>query len=135
MNTDTPFQQLLRGAAQQAEPQLLLFVFTTAELPENAGVSQRAQFAAGHGGALTPLICVDKAPAELHSFEALRAESAQAGPPWQVVFIAALSGQGGQPPAAPRVEQALKTMVERINAGQVRGLMALDHEGRALSFS
>ncbi len=135
MNTESPFQQLLRSAELQTEPQRLLFVFTTAELPENASAEQRRQFAAGQGGSLTPLICVDKAPEELVSFEALRDESAKAGPPWQVVFIAALSGQGGRPPSAELAEQALQTLVERVRVGRLDGLMALDHDGRLLSLA
>ncbi|HEX2011074.1 MAG TPA: ribonucleotide reductase subunit alpha [Roseateles sp.] len=134
MNIDSTFQLLLSGAAAQQEPQRLLFVFTTAELPEDASPQQREQFAAGHGGTLTPRVCVDKAPAELSSFAALRAESAEAGPPWHVVFIAALSGQGGMPPTQTRIEQALQAMVDRIRGGRIEGLLALDHEGRPLSF-
>lgn len=135
MTSDTPFELLLRGATLQAEPQRLLFVFTTAELPEDPSPEQRERFASGQGGTLSPLVCVDKAPAELGSFEALRAESAKAGPPWQVVFIAALSGQGGKPAPEARIEQALRTMVERIRSGQLQGLLALDREGSPLSFS
>lgn len=136
MNTAIPpFQQLLQAAAAQSEPQRLLFVFATAELPEDASPAQRAQFAAGQGGTLTPLICVDKAPEQLSSFEALRAESASAGPPWQVAFIAALAGQQGQPPSEARIDQALQTMVESLRGGRIEGLLALDREGRALSFA
>ncbi|HCT26320.1 MAG TPA: ribonucleotide reductase subunit alpha, partial [Stenotrophomonas sp.] len=35
------FQQLLHAAAQQAEPQRLLFVFVRAELPESPTDDQR----------------------------------------------------------------------------------------------
>lgn len=121
-------------AASQPEPQRLLFLFAGAELPDDASAAQRASYEAGQGGTLAPLMCVDKAPAELGSFEALVAESREAGPPWQVVFVAALGGQGGQPPSAQRVELALNKMVDAVRSGQVHGFVAYDWQGRALSF-
>src|SRR5437763_15902630 len=50
------FDDLLRVARQQAEPQRLLFVFVGAELPEDSTSEQRQRFAAGAGGALVPLM-------------------------------------------------------------------------------
>lgn len=135
LTEDTPFQLLLRGAATQSEPQRLLFVFTSAGLEADASPQERERYAAGRGGTLTPQICVDKAPEQLSSFEALRAESAEAGPSWEVVFVAALSGRGRLPPAESAVEQALRAMVERIRGGQVEGLLALDRDGCQLSFA
>ena len=35
------------------------------ELPDDATPAQRARFEAGQGGALVPLMCVDKTPQEL----------------------------------------------------------------------
>ena len=58
-------------------------------------------YEAGEGGELAPLMCVDKAAAALAGFDALCAEAAQAGPPWAIVFTAALSGRNGQPPRRP----------------------------------
>ena len=62
----TSFDDLLQAARQQPEPQRLLFVFAGAELPDEC----RPRFSArssrqGEGGELAPLMCVDKAPAEL----------------------------------------------------------------------
>ena len=94
MNSDQHFPQLLAVAAAEPEPQRLLFVFAAAELPDNATPDQRARFQSGRGGALGPLMCVDKAPRDLPDFAALAAEAARAGPPWSVVFAACLSGQG-----------------------------------------
>lgn len=134
MNEPSHFQRLLEAAALEREPQRLLFVFAAAELPEDASPAQRERFAAGQGGHLLPQLCVDKAPAELDSFEALRVESAHAGLPWQLVFAAALAGRAGQPPAQPQIEQALQTMVERVRTGRFEGLLALDRDGQALRF-
>lgn len=128
------FDQLLRAATSQPEPQRLLFVFAESELPPDASAQQRAAYAGGRGGTLTPLVCVDKAAPELSTFAALVQESREACPPWHVVFIAALSGQGGREPAAALVEGALKTMVENVRAGRFAGYMALDARGEPLLF-
>jgi hypothetical protein len=87
------FDDLLRAARQQAEPQRLLFVFMGAELPEDSTPDQRQRFAAGSGGALVPLMCVDKTPDELTTFAALAEESRTSGPGWTMVFVAGLAGR------------------------------------------
>lgn len=135
MTSPTYFEQLLRAAAAQPEPQRLLFVFAAAELPDDASPAQRARFAAGQGGALVPLACVDKDPADLTRFEALVAESRAASPPWQAVFIAALPGEKGRPPSAQRIDSALQAMVDNVRQGRFAGYLALDLEGEPLTFS
>ena len=67
------FDDLLRAATEQPEPQRLLFVFATAGVDADATAEQKARFEAGQGGTLTPLMCVDKLPGELASFEIGRA--------------------------------------------------------------
>jgi hypothetical protein len=131
----TPFQQLRQAALAQPEPQRLLFVFAAAELPDDASAAQRERFAAGQGGALVPLACVDKSPEALASWEALVAESRLASPPWQVVFIAGLAGQGNRAPSAQAVDSALETMVENVRQGRFDGYLALDPGGGPLTFS
>ena len=92
--TLTSFDDLLRLAREQPEPQRLLFVFAAAGIPEDATPAQRARFEAGEGGTLTPLVCLDRPPDELESFESLVAESRQFGTDWTIVFVAALAGGG-----------------------------------------
>lgn len=133
MSSASHFEQLLQAAAAQAEPQRLLFVFTQAELPENPTPEQRERFKAGSGGALKPLACVDKSPAELSTFEALVDESRHACPPWQVLFIAALAGQEGRPPSTALVDSALHAMVEAVKAGRFAGYMALAPNGEPIT--
>ena len=128
------FDQLLQAAAAELQPQRLLFVFANAGLPDDATPVQRQRFAAGSGGNLTPLMCVDKSSAELAGFEQLVAESKTAGPPWDVVFAAGLAGRNGQPPSAQQVEQALEGMVERVRSGTIGSLLALDSSGEPLDF-
>lgn len=124
------FDELLAAAATQGPHQRLLLVFAGAELPEGAGEAERAQHAAGRGGALAPLVCVDKAPEELSSFAALAAEAEQFGLPWQLVFVSALAGQGAVPGEA-QIEIALKRMVDNIKAGQLAQMIPFDRHGEA----
>ena len=149
METASPFDQLLRSAAAQPEPQRLLFVFAAAALPDDATPAERGRFAAGSGGTLEPVICVDKGLDELLSFEALVAESQllaqtgkageadddhKGGAAWQVVFAAGLSGCDGQLPSTVQVERALQAMVERVRSGMIGAFLALDRSGEALEF-
>ena len=123
------FGDLLQAARLQPEPQQLLFVFAGAELPAGASAEQRARYEAGEGGELAPLMCVDKAAAALDGFDALCAEAARAGPPWAIVFSAALSGRNGKPPTAADIDAALQHMVESIKAGRIDGLLPFNRAG------
>ena len=128
MNIES-FDDLLQAALAQDQPQQLLFVFAGAELPAGATALQRAQFEAGEGGELAPLMCLDRLATEMHSFEALAAEAERAGPPWAIVFTAALSGRGGKPPSAADTDAALQHMVEAVKAGQLDGMLPFGRAG------
>ena len=129
------FDQLLLAATAQPQPQQLLFVFASAQLPDDATPEQRERFNAGQGGTLEPQACVDKMPGELHSFADLVLEASTACPTWQVVFIPTLSGQDGQPPTTGRIDAALGKMVEGVRAGAIQPYMALDTQGEPLLFT
>lgn len=129
------FQQLLSAAATQPQPQRLLFTFATVELPDDATPGQRERFHAGRGGAIAPLMCVDKAPEDIEDFAALVAESRRAGPPWQIVFAASLSGKEGRAPAKGDVETALQSMVDAVRLGAVGRFAAYDVSGEHLHFA
>ena len=110
--TISSFDDLLRSAREQAAPQRLLFVFAAAGMPDDATPEQQARFQAGQGGTLTPLMCADKTPDELRSFQHLLDESRQFDGGWDIVFVAALSGSGRVGPTASEAEAALQRMVE-----------------------
>ena len=112
----------------------MLFVFATAELPDDATPAQRLRFEAGEGGTLTPVSCVDKGLDELTDFDALATESRAAGFAWQMVFAAGLSGRHGQSPGSDQVEQALQAMVERVRDGRLDSFLTLGPSGEALHF-
>lgn len=128
------FEDLLHAARQQPEPQRLLFVFMGAELPEDSTPEQRQRFAAGAGGALAPLMCVDKSPDQLTSFAALAEESRLSGPEWTIVFVAGLAGQGGRAPTHDDAEAPLQRMVDAIKVGSHRSFIPFDRKGRAVLF-
>ena len=123
------FDDLLRSARAMPDAQQLLFVFAGAELPADASAQQRAEFEAGEGGELAPLMCVDKPAGALPGFTALAAEAEQAGPPWAIVFSAALSGRGPAPPSAVEIDAALQRMVESIKDGRIDALLPFDRNG------
>lgn len=133
--TLSSFDDLLRSAREQPEPQRLLFVFATAGVPDDATAEQRARFEAGEGGTLTPLMCVDKAPDELASFEALRDESRRLDQTWDIVFVAALSGTGNARPSSLQAEAPLQRMVESIKSGRIGGFIPFDVQGQPVQFT
>ena len=105
-------------------PQRLLLVFAGAELPDDATPEQRAEFAAGQGGALVPLMCVDKRPEELASFAQLRAEADGQHSGWRLVLAGALSGAPGQTPSDAAVDDALQRVLGLIQAGRMDQVLA-----------
>ena len=129
------FDDLLKAARQQPEPQRLLFVFAGAELPDDSSTAQREQFVAGQGGALVPLMCVDKTPQELDSFADLVGESLEFGKPWKIVFAAAMSSNDGLPPSSEAAEKPLQKMVEAIKAGNLGSYIPFDREGHPVMLS
>ncbi len=133
--TISDFNELLLSASQQPEPQRLLFVFANAELPDDASAEQRARFEAGEGGNLTPLMCVDKLPAELASFNVLIEESRQFEQKWDIVFVAAMSGSNGLSPTSEQAEAPLQGMVDAIKAGRIGAFIPFDNEGQPVQFS
>jgi hypothetical protein len=123
------FEELLAAARQQDEPQRLLFVFAQSELPEDSTPEQAARYAAGQGGALTPLMCVDKTPDEISSFATLVEESRQFGQEWALVFVSSLSGRDGRAPSSQDADAPLQRMVNSIKAGTVSQFLPFNAQG------
>jgi hypothetical protein len=129
------FDDLLQAARAQSEPQRLLFVFAGVELPEDSTPAQREGFEAGQGGALVPLMCVDKRPEELASFAELVQESSQFGHDWRMVFAAALSGTLNRAPTTEEAEMPLQRMVEAIKRGEIGAYIPFDPQGNAVQIA
>ena len=126
------FDDLLRAARAQSEPQRLLFVFANAVLPDDSTPEQRARFEAGQGGALAPLMSVDKTPEELGTFAALVEESSQFGCDWAIVFVASLSGRDGRAPTSEEASRSLQRMIESIKAGLFGSFIPFDRQGQPM---
>ena len=129
------FDDLLRAAREQSEPQRLLFVFANAVLPDDSTPEQRARFEAGQGGALTPLMSVDKTPEELGTFAALVEESRQFGHDWAIVFVASLSGRDGCAPTSEEADRSLQRMIESIKTGLFGSFIPFDRQGQPMLFN
>lgn len=123
------YSDLITAAGQQPEPQRLLFVLARAELPEDATQSQKSRFAERSGGALEPVLCVDKLPEEVPEFEVLLEESKRTGVDWDIVFIASMEGRAGHPPSSDEAEQPLTLMVNKIKAGSIADFITINREG------
>ncbi|MBV1951724.1 MAG: hypothetical protein KUG64_05970 [Cycloclasticus sp.] len=132
----TGYESLLAAARQQTEPQQLLFVFLQASLPEDSVDEEKDRFNAGQGGALDPVMCVDKALDELGSFSDLVEESVKMGQDWQIVLVAGLSGENGVAPDPSKVESSLKMMVDSVqNGGDLSRFMSFDRDGEPVQFN
>ncbi len=129
------FDDLLAAAREQTEPQRLLFVFAGAELADDSTPEQRERFHAGEGGALVPVMSVDKSPDDIADFQALVQESLQFAKPWVLVFVAALSGRNGAPALAADVDQALERMTDAIRSGSLSAFIPFDHDGQTVQFA
>jgi hypothetical protein len=129
------FDELLRAAREQSEPQRLLFVFAETVLPDDSTPEQRARFEAGQGGALAPLMSVDKTPEELSTFAALADESRQFGHDWAVVFVTSLSGRDGRAPTSEEADRSLQRMIESIKTGLFAAFIPFDRRGQPLLFN
>ena len=129
------FDDLLAAARQQPEPQRLLLVFASAELPVDATESERAAFERGLGGALAPVVCVDKRPEEIESFAALARECQATGVQWQVLFAAAMSGRGGHAPNSDEAVQPMRLMVEQIKGGRIARFLAVRKDGELVELA
>jgi hypothetical protein len=132
--TISSFDDLLHAAQQQSQPQRLLFAFAGVELPDESTDAQRERFLAGYGGALVPLMCVDKLPQELGSFAELAQEASQFGQSWRIVFAAALTGSADTAPTSAAAEAPLQRMVEAIKRGDHGSYIPFDQNGQPVLF-
>lgn len=127
--TITSYADLLAAATKQAEPQRLLFVFAEAELPSGRTDAEKQRFHAGAGGALSPVMCVDKLPQELSSFESLVEESRQTGKNWNIVFVSSLSGRAEIAPGSDEAVASLELMIQAVKNGAIGNFLAFNRNG------
>lgn len=106
------FDELLTAAREQAEPQRLLFLFARAD-------SEAAdEDITKHRGTIEPVMCVDKLPEELDTFQALVAEADDITKEWNFILIGSLSGSDGELPSSEAAETHLMQMTNNLVSGQ-----------------
>ncbi|WP_299794434.1 ribonucleotide reductase subunit alpha [uncultured Shewanella sp.] len=105
------FKELLKMTKEQSAPQRLMFLFANAEStnPKKSKKHQR--------GTISPVMCVDKLPSELTTFDALVKEADSIAKQWNFVFIASLSGEDGVAPTSDEAEPFLNKMANDIETG------------------
>lgn len=123
------YEDLLKAANAQGTPQRMLFVFTKAELPGESTQDQEEQFKARKGGALMPVMCVDKLASARVSFAALAEESRHTGKDWDIVFVACMSGKSADVTESDEAEEPLKEMVKSIQVGSIGNYLAFNRDG------
>lgn len=117
------FDNLVAAARLEPNPQQLLLVFCTADPAPDGAV----------GLSLAPVMCVDKADAELPGFAQLVTEAAAMGAHWDVLLASTLAGSGGQPPRPESCEQAMRRMLAAIRGGSFGAMLAFDRQGRPMT--
>jgi len=125
----THFSDLLQVACTQPEPQRLLFVFVAAELPDNPNKDQVERYKTHRGGCLSPVMYVSMLPEKVVSFNSLKDESEHMGKHWDMLFVAALSGNAGHAPSLDVAEGRLQMMVESIQVGIVEDFLVFNRVG------
>ncbi len=125
----TNYADLLKAAHAQPELQRLLFVFAEAELPGEHTAEQKEKFHARSGGALTPIMSVDKLPHEVMDFDGLVEESRQTGRNWDIVFVASMSGSADMAPSSLDADKPLEIMIESIKNGELKNYVTFNRSG------
>lgn len=130
----TDFEGLLLAARLQPRPQRMLFLFVKTVVQKDYTAEQRAAFAAGAGGALQPLFCVDLSPDDVRDFAALSSEADQQGTEWDKVMIACIDAPTSVG-AKKQIDQALRSMVARVESGgELDGFLCFDRDGAPVLF-
>ncbi|MDF2177414.1 ribonucleotide reductase subunit alpha [Aliiglaciecola sp. CAU 1673] len=129
------YTDLIRAALQQDQPQRLLFVFAKAELPSGHTDKQKQGFEQGNGGALAPVLCVDKLPQEAADFCTLVEESRHTGQDWDIVFVSAMQGRAGIAPNSDEAVHPLHMMMNKIQSGMIGDFLTFTREGELVALA
>lgn len=129
------FDEFLTIARQEPEPMRLLLVFARnehASAPAGAHVEEAGVERLDN---LTPAAIVDKDPVHLKDYSTLAAEAQQMVGHWDVMFVAALFGQDGQPITMADVDEGGEKMVQAIRKGATKDFLTFDAQGQPIQLS
>lgn len=129
------YSSFIAMANAQPEPQRLLWIFARAELPNGYTETQKQHYEAGRGGALEPVLCVDKLPAEVADFASLVAESAHTGVDWDIAFVASMAGRAGIAPNSDEAIQPMRLMLNKIQSGMIAEFLTFDKQGELVNLN
>ncbi len=105
------FLKMVAAAEAQDQPQRLLIMLAKSEIESNDEEK-------GASGTITPVICVDKTPDEITTFEDFVAEADQIDSSWDMMFIAGLAGENNEMPTPEEADPILNKMVNDLMSGQ-----------------
>ncbi len=104
------FSELLIMASEQEQPQRLLMLFAKSQ--SKSGKHNQ------NSGTIFPVICVDKLPADIASFDSLVAEADSINNDWNFIIVAGLNGQNGLAPTSEDADPHLNNMTNALASGQ-----------------
>ncbi len=105
------FLKMVAAAQAQDQPQRLLIMLAKSEIETDDKDK-------GMSGTITPVICVDKTPDEITTFEDFVAEADSINSDWDMLFIAGLAGENDQMPTPEEADPILNKMVNDLMTGQ-----------------
>ncbi len=105
------FKKMIDAAQAQDQPQRILIMLAKSEVEE----SDKEK---GMSGTITPVICVDKTPDEITSFEDFVKEADSINSEWDMMFIAGLAGENNEMPTPEDADPILNQMVNNLMSGQ-----------------
>ncbi len=106
------FDKLLKEDLEQDDPQRLLLLFAKAEISGSKKKKKEKR------GTLTPVMCVDKLPEEIKSFNSLVKEADSISKEWDFLITSSLSGKDGVAPTQDEAEPYLNQMTNGLAQGQ-----------------
>ena len=105
------FRKMIDTAEAQDLPQRLLIMLAKSEIEANDKEK-------GMSGTITPVICVDKTPDEITTFEDFVTEADSINSDWDMMFIASLAGENNEMPTPEEADPVLNRMVNDLMSGQ-----------------
>jgi hypothetical protein len=105
------FETLINRAKSEEFPQRILFLFANAV---NMLEEKQSNY---HSGTIEAVMCVDKAPTELSTFNKLVSEADQHTKKWNFIFVSTLAGKDNKEPTDQEVDLALHNMSNSFAKG------------------
>lgn len=103
------FEELLKEAKEQDQPQRLLFLL--------AKTDEKKKKSKHKTGTITPVMCVDKLPEDISNFASFITEADSVTKDWDMIMVAGLNGVDGVAPSEEDAEPYLNQMANNVSSG------------------